>query len=102
MSKQRLIDANALVGPDGLFATRGCTGYCEACKLWSEEGCKVILEAPTVDAVEVVHGRWDDECRCTACGWYGEDWYKRDVYYFDYCPNCGAKMDGENNEHTED
>ena len=57
-----------------------------------------IDHLPTVDAVEVVHGRWDDECRCTVCGWYGEDWYKRDVYYFDYCPNCGAKMDGDSHD----
>lgn len=55
MNNQRLIDANTLVGPDGLFATRGCTGNCECCNLWSKEGCRVILEAPTVNAVEVVY-----------------------------------------------
>lgn len=49
---------------------------------------------PMKEAAQVVHGRWDDECRCTVCGWYGEDWHKRDAYHFDYCPNCGAKMDG--------
>lgn len=54
-----------------------------------------IDEQPTVDAEPVLHGHWDDECRCTACGWYGDDWYKRDAVRFSYCPNCGAKMDGE-------
>lgn len=57
----------------------------------------LIDKQPTVDAAPVVHGRWDDECRCTVCGWYGEDRYKRDVYDFDYCPNCGARMDGDGN-----
>jgi hypothetical protein len=80
----------------------------EAYKIAKESGChndfalsladltslrEVMEDCPTIEAAPVVHGRWDDECRCTACGWYGEDWYKRDVYHFDYCPNCGAKMD---------
>ena len=43
---------------------------------------------PTVDAVEVVHGRWIDGMRCSECGQV--DWTKPN-----YCPNCGAKMDGE-------
>ena len=54
----RLIDADTLVGADGLFAKRGCLGNCQHCGLWSAEGCCVIIEAQTVDAVEVVHGRW--------------------------------------------
>lgn len=44
---------------------------------------------PAVDAVPVVHGRWIDAV-CSECGQY--------VYSGDarnYCPNCGAKMDGE-------
>lgn len=64
---------------------------------------EIILQAPTVDAVEVVHGRWVDrmvrDWRCSECG---EQIYKVrhvDGYCFDdkpnYCPNCGAKMDLE-------
>ena len=55
----------------------------------------MIFNAPTVDAVPVVHGRWefvnDYQSRCTAC---------TEVSWVDhtnepnYCPNCGAKMDG--------
>lgn len=70
-----------------------------------------IRGAPTVDAVPVVHGRWewvdDGYCRCSECrqrapvvyGVLVEDWQDepRTVMTY-YCPNCGAKMDleGEN------
>ena len=56
-----------------------------------------INAQPTVDAVEVVHGRWEDVSlrftqvkeKCSVCGGI--------VYAhgFNYCPNCGAKMDGD-------
>ena len=53
-----------------------------------------------VDAVEVVHGRWEwiptDECvsvlTCSACKkTEGASIFNK------YCPNCGAKMDGDGN-----
>lgn len=67
-----------------------------------------IEELPTVDATP--HGQWEErhvDCleesnidawqsaKCTNCGKYHTTPY---LYYFhDYkfCPNCGAKMDGE-------
>lgn len=59
-----------------------------------------IEAAPTVDAVEVVHGRWVSVPHklarvCSVCN--RDEPYKfadinADVY--DYCPHCGAKMDG--------
>lgn len=54
---------------------------------------------PRVDAVEVVHGQWDDG-DCTACGFDirdlidGESEFRNWVWEgIPYCPNCGAKMD---------
>ena len=60
-----------------------------------------------VDAVEVVHGRWkvsrESEISrnvwCTACG---KDFYMHrkgelQIDKMPYCPNCGAKMDGDGN-----
>ena len=63
-----------------------------------------IQTRPTVDAVEVVHGRWKpyheadigyDEygVRCSKCGLEVEDHEVKFIMH--YCPNCGAKMDGE-------
>ena len=68
-----------------------------------------LADVPTVDAVEVVHGRWelhgnDDDCGCSYfCSncheSYEEDWFYVHGQYrhLNYCPNCGAKMDGDGN-----
>jgi hypothetical protein len=63
---------------------------------------EVIAKAPTVDAVEVKHGRWEqigydkamDRISCSCCKEY---WNiaDNDTETFNYCPNCGAKMDGD-------
>lgn len=58
-----------------------------------------VNAAPAADVQEVRHGKWK-ECfedwrhqiqgnKCSACGFeiYG------DISNFNYCPNCGAKMD---------
>lgn len=59
---------------------------------------RAILDAPAADVAPVRHGRWVqtkapfmNECEdCSACG-YKTVWGHR----YNYCPNCGAKMDGE-------
>ena len=54
-----------------------------------------------VDAVEVVHGRWVKKetmirspfaknAYCSVC-------LEETSYAHNYCPNCGAKMDGDGN-----
>lgn len=59
-------------------------------------------KAPTADVVEVRHGEWlhagmfDDMAKCSVCGLIDHslnEVYSRGTY--NYCPNCGAKMDGE-------
>ena len=60
------------------------------------EADRVIRQMPTVDAVPVVHGRWNNmdgyKTRkvCSECGWDVPEYGK----FYSYCPNCGAKMDG--------
>lgn len=62
-----------------------------------------LIEIPSTDVQPVVHGKWldlwveDDEIigggfmikQCSVC--------KEEMYYGEprYCPDCGAKMDGE-------
>ena len=68
----------------------------------------LVCDAPTIDVAPVVHGEWilvgtnehdyetSVEEKCSLCGRY--------VYRYDtepqdnFCPNCGAKMDGEGEE----
>lgn len=55
-----------------------------------------IENFPAADVAPVVHGRWipckyatSENEDCSNCGYstyYGNE--------YDYCPNCGAKMDG--------
>ena len=55
--------------------------------------------APTLDAVPVRHGKWLPENRtmdaywvCSCCGFPSEAHGAFKIYK--YCPNCGARMDG--------
>ena len=58
---------------------------------------RAILDAPAADVVPVRHGRWGtnsdrpDSLICSVCK-CGFDMWKHDPH--NYCPNCGAKMDG--------
>ena len=88
----RLIDADALKN-DGQLYIHGADG-----KDYYE-----VDHAPTVDAVEVNHGEWFllDDCAnagiyCSVCHKkvYREEYAYR-KFKSKYCPNCGAKMDGE-------
>ena len=93
MSEQRLIDANAL--PVYQRTIRYNTDeYVQEYVLAYD-----VRTAPTVDAVEVVHGRWeinekfaDYECSVCKQGDIIAPYFKR--LKMNYCPNCGAKMDG--------
>ena len=62
---------------------------------------------PTADVVEVRHGRWIEhyayECWHYDCP-FCDDGYatkERDNTPTNYCPNCGAKMDGKDEKNAE-
>ena len=89
MATKRLIDANDLWVDIMMLPHNGDM-------ISSEEVEQAIKDAPTVDAVEVVHGRWiTDEKGVIYC----EKCRHIDDYasVHNYCPNCGAKMDGDGN-----
>lgn len=58
----------------------------------------VLKKLPTVDAAEVVHGynTYDHNSAfcCSVCGFDDWDTMTADTGKYNYCPNCGAKMDG--------
>ena len=87
----RLIDADAFLKRNEVYAD------CEFNHPKYQDTLREIIEAePSVDAVEVVHGEWImcgtfmelNKQMCSKCG-------KIEFRMSDYCPNCGAKMDGE-------
>lgn len=73
-------------------------------------GVKILNQFPVADVAPVRHGRWISLTDCSNAGVYcsvcHKKVYKEDYAICnrknklrsDYCPNCGAKMDGELNE----
>lgn len=60
----------------------------------------MIASTPTADVVPVKHGHWMHDSTganfCSECGMYPyDDGEYHLVWHANYCPNCGAKMDGE-------
>lgn len=114
-TEKRLIDANALKEYlNSIEASGGHKYYRKGMDdVLHFHMPNIIEDAPTVDAVEVVHGRWEDVQEtemyvpdmkftitktaetCSACkariGFIGAKQYLFDAV----CPNCGAKMDGD-------
>ena len=115
--KKRLIDANALMDAfrkymAERFDSERCVSeencmVCDRVCLWR----RIVKDAPTVDAVEVVRGRWEDEhggkyanprYRCSACKGKALYKFERDLLgnYKEVqaltpcCPYCMAKLDG--------
>ena len=107
-NEKRLIDANKLItriqGTESKVA-RNAPYDAEWFTRMADrqfEILEMIDNAPTVDAVEVVHGRWEPTgdpvldniygvAMCSICG------YEYAGNNTNYCPNCGAKMDGDGN-----
>ncbi len=68
---------------------------------------KGLENEPSADVVEVRHGQWEfksngrygqTRCYCSACGKHSGIGGICTNQLKPYCPNCGAKMDGERKE----
>lgn len=69
------------------------------CKAWvMADVASMIHNSPTIDAEPVRHGRWiycenhNEIVQCSECGII-RNIYKQEGW--NYCPNCGVKMDAE-------
>lgn len=103
----RLIDADALRSVfDAMHAIKGSSQLDHYVLLGIK---KYIDDAPTIDAVHVVHGRWvraagkSNIWYCSVCGDKINYKQNRRTYNIQkvpveqknkFCRNCGAKMDG--------
>ena len=52
-----------------------------------------VSKIPAADVAPVVHGQWVNGCQCSVCGDRHGPYNSRHRPYYNYCPNCGAKMD---------
>ena len=70
-------------------------GSCSRAGVDLREMLDEIENLPTIDAVPVVHGRWINQdstytrYECSVCKARNYGGHER------FCPNCGAKMDGD-------
>ena len=98
--KLDLIDREKLVQEIKSQSNRLCLGNISTSDIDVEDIVQLIVDAPTVDAEPVRHGKWQpmnerneiygDVYMCDNCG-HGFVICEN----FHYCPNCGEKMDGE-------
>lgn len=54
----------------------------------------IVLKEPTADVAEVMHAKWikhEGYDECEVC-------HSKTIYGSNYCPNCGARMDEEDNK----
>ena len=106
-----LIDADAVAAE--LIKWRDSDQY-QKCRFLIERwvrktGITVLLHVlnafPTIEAEPVKRGRWISDDRdvlfsCSECGTQiSTSWDYEDLAW-NYCPNCGAKMDGERTNTT--
>ena len=72
------------------------TGFFKGIKLGYESAVHFVEQAPTVE--ERKHGHWirhNNIIACSECIW-DMYWEERNTE-LNYCPNCGAIMDGDEN-----
>ena len=75
----------------------------EALMKLMQDGCSAknlqsISDMPAADVAPVVHGKdlaQPSLFKCSVCGCEDDDTYTCDVSKYRYCPNCGAKIDEE-------
>ena len=102
----RLIDAEAFLKTEiDRCGSAPLVGTCTSDNKYLSERLK---KAPTIEAKPIVHAHWVTEQEaeeinrydltycCSACGHC--DWDCTESEGFEYCPNCGAKMDEKEND----
>ena len=85
---------------DRFYHDSGWNGACVGARV-------EVGKTPAADVVEFVHARWiwneENECFvCSNCELSALNDYRGDSTNRNYCPNCGAKMDGATDNNVGD
>lgn len=104
----RPIDADALMEKFAVVVEPSNNSDFARVPTWNN-AVSLVEETPTLDVVPVRHGKWVQRfikiggqvfkhgMQCSVCAEPALD-DEGDDYLTNYCPNCGAKMDGERKE----
>ena len=91
---------------------RDCNSRAPIIKTTYQDVLNRLEAMQTADVVEVRHGKWNTVCNASLTG--GLNWYMHSCsgcYYsyktvvpigYEYCPKCGAKMDGKRSENGQE
>lgn len=88
-----------------------CEKHCRCHNEYCDKASCPIWKAPAADVAPVRHGKWISvnmaygEYKCSVCEGMDSDcsdyYGSHGVLNQEYCPWCGAKMDGEENGSTD-
>ena len=78
------------------FAEEIRTNYLDDYAKGFQAALLAIMSIPSADVAPVRHGRWI-ECNYGLTFECSECKYPTEYSLTNYCPNCGAKMDGDKN-----
>lgn len=95
------IDKSAAVR---ILEAKSDMAVCTDAQPYFAAAAKMMGLLPSVDVAPVIHARWikhnvdkfEYTLHCSNCGWIdalNAEWSK-----YNYCPNCGAKMDESEDE----
>ena len=104
MAEQKFIDANNLIEEIREERCYNCRNFkdmkCDYCS--TADYIYMIEDMPAADVAPVRHGRWEEasDGDGIACPFCRTDFCTiiYDTEYFNYCPNCGAKMGEKEND----
>ena len=101
MAEKEYIEREAI---EKAFAEEISTNYLDDYAKGFQAALLAVMSIPTADVAPVRHGYWIEQCEeslysCSACGteWVTIEGTPRENG-MDFCPHCGAKMDGKEDE----
>ena len=86
--------------PDYIDRAHYCKHICKCNRDKCDRSACPIWNAPSAVVAEVRHGKnleadTPSLFECSECHWYDWDTTMGYTSVYNYCPNCGAKMDGK-------